>query len=133
MSDDLEFLRARLPGYQDYENEEARHDSDMRVRAFVGERLSDLRSRDAEFDAATRNALDASVLRCAFTDQAFVKKFEHANLDAATLASLVHADRALVELGERLGSCDPADLGALLGEIAHALDERPFPAPIVAP
>jgi hypothetical protein len=130
--DDLEFLRARLPGYRDYESEDARHDSDMRVRAFLGERLSEVQSRDAELDTATRNLLDASVLRCAFTDQAFVKKFEHANLDAATLAALLHADRALVELGERLATCAPGDLGALLGEIAHALDERPFPAPAAA-
>ncbi|MBD5634173.1 MAG: hypothetical protein IAI49_06805 [Candidatus Eremiobacteraeota bacterium] len=130
MNDDLEFLRARLPGYRGYGEEAERHDSDMRVRAFVGKELTDARSRLGETVEAAQTTFDAVLLRCMFTDQVFVKKFEHADLDAAMLAGLVRADRTLVELGGRLAECAAAGLPAILAEINVQLDYRRSPAPL---
>jgi hypothetical protein len=129
MTDDLEFLRTRVPGYREYGEEEARHDSDMRIRAFVGERLTDAQVRLGKLDQPTEAALEAVLFRCMFTDQVFIKKFEHADLDLATLAGLVHSDRTLVTLGEALLDCSAAELGGLLGEIDAQLDYRRSPSP----
>jgi aromatic ring-cleaving dioxygenase len=133
MSDDLDFLVARVPGYGAYGEEEQRHDSDMRVRAFVGERLSTAQVRLGALDESVQKAFDAVMLRCMFTDQAFIKRFEHLRLDAAQVATLVHADRRLVELGERLNAVSAADLIALVNQIGAQIDERDSPALLTAP
>lgn len=36
--DDLEAVRARIPGYADYGNGDARHEVDKQIRAYLGER-----------------------------------------------------------------------------------------------
>jgi hypothetical protein len=130
MSDDFEFLRTRLPGYLGYADEEARHDSDMRVRAFVGERLSDARDRLGDLDDATRTLLDAVMLRCMFTDQVFVKKFEHAELGEAMLAALVRSDRSLVDAGVALETVSAPHASGVLHAIDEQLDYRRAPEPL---
>jgi hypothetical protein len=132
MNDDLEFLRARLPGYHEYGEEEARHDSDMRVRAFVGEHVTDVVARLGTLDEPTQKIVDDVLMLCMFTDQAFIKKVEHAELSAASVAALIHADRSLVEHGERLAACTTLDIGDLLTTIRGQLQHRDVPAPGVA-
>jgi hypothetical protein len=135
MSDDLDYVRARLPGYEAYAEEDALHDSDMRVRAFVGERLTSAGARLGPFDGAVQKAFDDVLFRCMFTDQVFVKNFEHAALDAPLVNGLVRADRRLVELGESIDALQPGtgDLLASLERIAQQLDYRRAPEPIVTP
>jgi hypothetical protein len=132
MNDDLAYVRARVPGYGAYADEATRHDSDMRVRAFVGERLAATRQRLEPLDALTASALDAVQLRCMFTDQAFVKKFEHAQLDAAMEAGLIRADRSALALGERLETCTASELADVVRAIGEQLDYRLSPEPVTA-
>ncbi len=103
MNDDLAYVRERLEQYRAYAQEGDRHDSDMRVRAYVGNALSKAQLRLGEdLDQPTRALLEAVLMRCMFTDQVFIRKFEHGDLDAATVAALVHSDRTLVELGDQV-------------------------------
>jgi hypothetical protein len=132
MNDDLAYVNERIPGYLAYASESERHDSDMRVRAYVGSRLANARVRLAPLDAAVEQALDEVQYRCMFTDQAFVKKFEHASLDAAMEAGLVRADRNALALGERLETCDKPALADIVREIAAQLDYRLSPEPVPA-
>jgi len=130
MNDDLEFVHGRIPGYSDYVDEAGRYSSDMRVRAFVGERLANARARLGPLEPALDETLETVLLRCAFADQEFVKKFEHAVLDGPALAGLVRADRRVIELGVALETCTLTQLPELLPEIDRLLDDRRSPAPV---
>jgi hypothetical protein len=132
MNDDLEFVHGRIPGYSDYVDEAGRASSDMRVRAFVGERLASARARLGPLEPSLDETLETVLLRCAFADQEFVKKFEHAVLDGPALAGLVRADRRVIELGVALETCALAQLPGLLSEIDRLLDDRRSPAPVNA-
>jgi hypothetical protein len=136
MEDDLTYVRARLPGYTSYSDEDALHDNDMRVRAYVGERLTSAQGRVGALDAPLQTSLDDVLMRCMFSDQTFVKNFEHAELEGPLGAALVRSDRRLVTLGERadaIQSGNAHELDALLDEIGHQLDARREPEEITAP
>jgi len=110
MSDDFEYIRARIPTYRGYGDERSRQDSDKRVRAIVGEALSDALVRFAgKLDAAAMAACDELLMQCMFTDQALVRRLDHAKLDAARIDALVAADRLLVELEEELMNASTVD------------------------
>lgn len=130
MNDDLAYVNERVPGYLAYATESERHDSDMRVRAYVGARLANVRARLAPLDGGVERALDDVQYRCMFTDQAFVKKFEHASLDASMEAGLVRADRFALALGERLETCVGSELADIVREIGEQLDYRLSPEPV---
>jgi hypothetical protein len=130
MSDDLDYLRARVTGYRMYGDEDARHDSDMRVRAYVGERLAAARDKaDGTLDETTAADLEALLMRCEFSDQAFVKRLEHADLSAAAEAALIKSDRAIVELADRVPQSEPAELETLIKSIGTLLADRADPLP----
>lgn len=131
MDDDLAFVRERLDPYREYSNEGDRHDSDMRVRAYVGNALSQAQARLGDsLNQESRDALEAVLMRCMFTDQVFIRKFEHAQLDAPTIAGLVRSDRTLVELGDRARVADAGNLTEILREIDHEFDARRSPEPV---
>lgn len=130
MIDDLPYVRERIADYRAYADEDARHDSDMRVRAFVGERLSEAQTRCGDVDDGTRKKLDEVLMRCMFSDQVFVRKFEHARLDAPMIAALVRSDRHLIELGESLANVTATTLGDTLTEIDKAFEYRRGPDPV---
>jgi hypothetical protein len=133
MSDDLEYLRARIPDYHAYGEERVGHDSDMRVRAFVGERLTDAETRlGTQVDGAIKERTEAALMRCMFTDQVFIHNFEHAVLDEPMIAALVRADRSLVEIAERLSTVSIADFPASLEQIETLFDYRRTPTPLVS-
>jgi len=133
MSDDLAFLRARIPEYKEYTEEAAVHDSDMRVRAYVGEALSAGQARlAASLDGEILTALEATLLRCMFTDQAFVRKFEHADIAPAVLVALVKNDRSLVELADRVATVTLGDFTALIRQIDELFDLRRTPVAATA-
>jgi hypothetical protein len=121
MSDDLAFVEGRIASYRGYDDEADRHDSDMRVRAFVGEALTSAQTRlGATITAATNSLLEGVLYRCMFTDQIFIRKFEHADLDATTIAALVHSDFLLIGYGEEAKSVTTENLPSLL----HAIDAQ---------
>ena len=130
--DDLAFVRSHIADYVAYDNERERHDSDLRVRAYVGERLTAARERlVSQLDEATSKTLDDVLMRCMFSDQIFVRKFEHARLDATMTAALVRSDRALIEFGETAASATATTFHALLVEIDKQFEYRRAPEPIV--
>ncbi len=130
MTDDLAFVKARIANYRGYDDEEHRHDSDMRVRAYVGEALTSAQTRlGATFTPDTKSALEAVLYRCVFTDQAFIRKFEHAELDAAMIAVLVHSDYLLIGYGDEAKSVTADELPALLHSIDEQFDYRRSPSP----
>lgn len=136
MDDDLTYVSSRLPGYEPYGDEDALHDNDMRVRSYVGERLTSAQGRIGALDAAVQTTLDDVLMRCMFADQVFVKNFEHAKLDGPLGAALVRSDRRLVTLGERAGTLASGDVPgfvALLGEVDRQLEARREPEEITTP
>ncbi len=133
MSDDPDFVYARLPAYKGYDNEPDRHDSDMRVRAYVGGALTDVQARlGSTLDATSRTHLEQVLLRCIFTDQVFIRNFEHAELSASIIASLVRSDRRLIELADRARAVSAADLPALLDAIDSQFQYRRAPEPVTS-
>ncbi|MGH7729167.1 MAG: hypothetical protein ACREM2_10335 [Vulcanimicrobiaceae bacterium] len=125
MDTDLAFLRERVVGYAGYGDEAARHASDKRVRAFVGEALADVQAAsEAALDGPTQDALSATLLRCEFGDMQFIRRLDHAALDARESDALVRADRGLVELAERARGAAPADLPAIVAGIRTLFDRR---------
>ncbi len=130
MNDDLAFVSARLPDYHAYDEEQHRHDSDMRVRAYVGEALTSVQTRLGTVSTEIRAALEAALYRCMFTDQVFVRKFEHADLDAPLVAALVRSDRLLIGYADEAKTVDADGLLGLLGRIDAQYDYRRSPSPL---
>ncbi|GAC1444106.1 MAG: hypothetical protein NVS2B8_17080 [Vulcanimicrobiaceae bacterium] len=130
MSDDLAFVSSHIVDYRAYDEERARADSDMRVRAYLGTRLTDAQTRLAgALDVETTRALDDVLMRCMFSDQVFVRKFEHARLDAPMVAALVASDRRIIEYAQRATTVSAADLRALVIEIDKQFEYRRAPQP----
>ncbi len=133
MNDDLTFVRGRVADYSDYGDERERHDSDMRIRAYVGSRLTEAQTRLAgNLDEPTTKALEDVLMRCMFSDQVFVRKFEHARLDDAMIAALVHSDRRLIEFAERADAIEGPSLRELVIEIDKEFEYRRSPDPLPA-
>ncbi len=133
MSDDLNYVRERIADYGGYDDERARHDTDMRVRAFVGERLSKARARfEGTLDEATIKVIDDVLMRCMFSDQVFVRKFEHARLDESMTAALIKSDRDLIELAEGLPAIDASAIKDHAIEIDKEFEYRRSPEPLSA-
>ena len=131
MSDDSDFVHAQLPSYQGYDDEPDRHDSDMRVRAYVGGALTDMQTRLGEgIDPATRKTFEAVLMRCMFTDQVFIRNFEHGELSPAIVAALVRSDRTLIDLADRTRTASVAELPALLEAIDEQFEYRRDPEPV---
>lgn len=131
MSDDLNYVGERIVDYGGYDDERTRHDTDMRVRAFVGERLSKARTRfEGTLDEATIKVLDDVLMRCMFSDQVFVRKFEHARLDEPMTAALIRSDRDLIEFAERIAATAASDLRTLAIEIDKEFEYRRSPEPL---
>jgi hypothetical protein len=67
-----------------------------------------------------------------FTDQAFIRRIEHAELDATAQALLAAADRRLVETAASADAVAAPDFSALLARIEQqfALRYEPLPATI---
>lgn len=130
--DDLAFVREHIEDYKAYDDERTRSDSDMRIRAFVGPRLNAARERlGAELDEATIKTLDDVLMHCMFSDQVFVRKFEHARLEAPMTAALVRSDRTLIEFGEAAAKATAATFLELLVEIDKQFEYRRAPEPLV--
>ena len=121
---DLELLKARIPGYADYADTDARHQVDKQMRAWLGEALSEARDRLQPADGLGER-LDGLLLRCEFSDQRVIRAGDHARFDSA-LVDHVHAlDRRIVEAGDAIRAAATGDeLGTALDDAARVLDER---------
>lgn len=133
MSDDLSFLRTHLPSYPGYSDEAARHDTDMRVRAFVGEKVSEALTRlSGQLSPEAVASGERTVMECMFTDQAFLRRIEHAELDEGAVAALEAADRRLIVAATSADCVAPGAFGALVEDIDRSFKARyePLPATI---
>jgi hypothetical protein len=121
---DLELLRARIPGYADYADADARHQVDKQMRAWLGEALSEARDR-VRPEGALVERLDGMLLRCEFSDQRVIRAADHARFDRE-LVDHVHAlDRGIVEAADRIRAAgSPDELATGLDAAARVLDER---------
>jgi hypothetical protein len=121
---DLEVLKARIPGYAGYAGQNARHEVDKQIRAWLGEALAEARER-LQPDGALVERLDGLILRCEFSDQRVIRAADHARFEAA-LVDHVHAlDRRIVEAGDRIRAAASLDaLATALDDAARVLDER---------
>jgi hypothetical protein len=118
MTENLTFLTGAIDGYGPYGDEETRHATDDRVRAYVGEALAKYRgANEKQLDAAMLAALDAVILQCQFADQAFVIRLQHAELSEETIGRLVEIDRRLIELAGRIPQAGSAEIAALATSI----------------
>ncbi len=120
---DLELLRSRIAGYAGYADEEARHQVDRQIRAYLGEALSDARER-LRPAGSLGEQLDGLLLRCEFVDQRVIRAADHARFSPEVLARVYAADRGIVEVADRVRAAAPAELAPLLDEAARLLDER---------
>jgi hypothetical protein len=128
MSDDLQFLQGRVPGYSGYADPELRHDSDERIRAFVGERVNALRERIAtQLDSASLAALDALIFRCQFADQSFIHRLDKDHFNEADTDALVATDRELVETAGQVESADAATYAPLVAKLDAIFSRRHEP------
>ena len=103
----------------------------MRVRAYVGAALTNAQTRlGATFTPETKAELEAVLYRCMFTDQVFVRKFEHAELDPPLVAALIHSDRMLVDYADQAKTVTAEGLLGLLKLIDAQYDYRRSPTPL---
>lgn len=125
VAEDLTFVKSRLADYVAYNDEDARHASDARVRAYLGVALAAARDRiDGAMPAATREALERTILRCAFGSQTFVRHLEHADLPAATVAALIASDRRLIQYAELAREVASSGVPSLVGDVDGEFAER---------
>jgi len=126
MNGDRTVLQDRLTGYGDYADGDQRANNEERVRAFVGERLSETRDRlEKELNETTARALEAAILHCQFGDMRYIRCLQDARLDAATVAALEKIDRRLVDAAERVCDASGGELQPLIEEIEAAFKGRP--------
>jgi hypothetical protein len=132
--DDIEFLKAHIPGFEGYAEGLARHHSDQRVRAWVGSELADVQIRlDGALGPDAASALESAILRSQFPDQTFTTRLDVADVTAEEEQRLAAVDRRLVELADRAKTAAAADLPAILRDVDAAFDLRRKVAPVQAP
>ena len=127
---DLDFLQSHVPGFAGYADEDARHETDRRVRAVVGTALADAQARLGDrLPADTATTLESLIFRCEFPDQRYVKDWDHAEPDPRKLETLARIDRALIEQAESVAGAGPAEIAGIVEEIDKQLDHRDDPVP----
>lgn len=121
---DLAFLQARIVGYADYADHDARHQVDKQIRGWLGEALAAIRVR-FEPAGALGERLDGMILRCEFSDQRVIRAADQAAFDQRLIDRVHQLDRELVECGERLRALDAIEtLPVELDTAARCFDER---------
>ena len=121
---DLEALQARIPGYADYADTDARHQVDKQIRAWLGEALTEARDRLKPADGLAER-LDGLLLRCEFSDQRVIRAADHARFDRELVDHVHTLDRRIVETGDAVRAAGSLDeLATALDDAARVLDER---------
>ena len=121
---DLERIRSRIPGYADYGSNDARHQVDKQVRAWLGEALSEARERLTP-SGAVGERVDGLIMRCEFSDQRVIRAADHARFDAALVDRVHTLDAQLIDVADRVRAASNEDeLSSVLDDAARVLDER---------
>jgi hypothetical protein len=119
----MEALRAKIPQFPGYGEENARRIADELIRSYLGEALALLDERHPEY-FANHDHYEALLLRTSFMNQAAFKAFEYAAIDGDLEQKLVDEDMAVVEVADKASTIDASGLDAYLDQIAAALDRR---------
>lgn len=122
--DDLTFLRSRIADYADYRDQDARHQVDKQVRAYVGEAVASLQERLLPTGEAGEMIEDV-LMRCEFSDQRVIRASDHGSFVDDALVNQIHQiDRGLIEAADRAPEIDGAALPAFSHEVCGLFDRR---------
>lgn len=109
--------------FSNYENEQQRGLADEQVRAFVGERLSELPDSQVDgFSAEQRTVYDRLLRRCEFANQLAIANFtRHAT--PQSIADTHAADMEVIAAAQELNA-SPDSLDDVLKRLEQALEKR---------
>lgn len=120
----LEQIRASIPDFEGYGDEQSRALSDERIRSYLGERLSDFEDEHPQWLEACRDAFERLVFRCEFVNQDAFKPFEHVPADDPRIAQLLDADARVVSLADRLATLQETEVPEFVRLANELLDVR---------
>jgi hypothetical protein len=120
----IELLKAKIPNFPGYAEDDARRLTDALVRSYLGEALAELRERAGSLDAPTADRLETLIFRIEFTNQRSLRAYEEGLRVHPGSPEMPANDAAIVEFGDRVRATEPAEVPALLDDIVSALDRR---------
>jgi hypothetical protein len=120
----LDALRALIPSYAGYDDEESRHLADKQVRAWIGERITLLDERLGLAAGPNAAAYERLLEECEFSDPHAIRELEQRDFDDADLAVLYGLDRRLIEAAGRADSVDAASASAYLDDLERLFASR---------
>ncbi len=116
-------VRTTIPGYAGHDDAAARRLSDQQVRAYVGERLAELRDRlGAAVDTAV---FDDALVHCQFGDQQVIKALEDAHFgEPDTVAAVEAEDERVLAAITGSGRVDATGSASFITAVRDALVAR---------
>lgn len=122
--ENLETLRALIPDYAGYEDEETRHLVDKQIRAWIGERIARLDARLGLSNGPLAEAYEHLLEECEFSDPHAMRELERRDFDESDLGLLYTLDRHLIEAADRAESIDASTAADYLEELEHLFASR---------
>jgi hypothetical protein len=122
--DPLAYVRRSIDHFPGYLDETDRRLSDELVRAYLGERLAQLKDRLSPLDTVLESRFDDLLMRTGFTNQQAFKAFEYAKLDGVAVNGVATADATAIDTADRAASIDATAVAGYLDDVGHALDAR---------
>ncbi len=120
--DMLALLRAKIPDFPGYDDQEDRRRSDELVRAYLGEALSTLQARISAGQSDPR--FEPDLMRAEFMNQAAFKSFEYAAHDDPRTGAVAANDVRMLELADRAAAIDAPEVDGYLSDVAAAFELR---------
>ena len=126
MEQALADIRAHVPDFAGYQDENTRRLADEQIRAVVGEGLALLHFNHPDYfeNGQLAGAYDRLILRCEFTNQEVFKEFEYQKLDDDRKTAIARADEKLIETALRAESVSVDELQVYLKDLEAAFDAR---------
>lgn len=113
-------IRGKINDFPGYGSEDKIRLSDEMIRAYVGERLSDLQDRLAP---ALQDELEPLIVRTAFVNQREIRPLEEPN-ESLDLPALLDADFTLLETADDAAGIEPDGLSAYVARLTAAFEAR---------
>ncbi|MGZ6105581.1 MAG: hypothetical protein ACXWNJ_14825 [Vulcanimicrobiaceae bacterium] len=120
----LEQIRASIPEFEGYGDEESRARSDELIRSYLGERLSQFEDGHPEWLESCRDAFERLLFRCEFMNQDAFKPFEHVPADDPCIPKLLDADVQVLALADHVAALQGAEVPEFLQKVNAVLDRR---------
>jgi hypothetical protein len=114
----------RRSAFVGYEDQDKRRVADENIRAFVGERLSNMPAIEVDsLSPQERTRYDRVLLRCEFLNQTAFKVFER-EPTPERIAAIERADAELKAAAQELEQADVAAFDEILARVEEAFDKR---------